>query len=351
MAKKQRKRGTKKPAADPAPKAPAVEVLSSSIAPAAGNDKARATGLIRALEAVRGNRAIVYWLTDQARMSEAAVPSFYDQLSAIGRHDALDLVLYTRGGDTEVPWRFVSLAREFCKRFSVLIPYRAYSSGTLMAMGADEIVMTPLGVLSPIDPSRTHPLLPRREGASEAEPISVQDMRHAMQFIREAAGGQGSEMPYTPEAMAQIFTALFEKIHPLAIGAIEQSYALAKLIGIQCLGSHMDPEREGAQIRAIVDRLCDDYKSHAYQISRQEAKSIGLKVVDAAEDLEAVLMELLAFYLARRVVPGKPPAKGQRVDMDIAWMDSLDRNMRVEAHYQVGDGGQLQVIGDEWKTY
>ena len=48
--------------------------------------------------------------------------------------------------------------------------------------------------------------------------ISVQDMRHAMQFIREAAGTD-KEMPYTPEAMAEIFSALFDKIHPLAIGA------------------------------------------------------------------------------------------------------------------------------------
>ena len=62
-----------------------------------------------------------------------------------------------------------------------------------------------------------------------------------MQFIREAAGTD-KEMPYTPEAMAQIFTALFDKIHPLAIGAIEQSYALSKLIGMQCLGTHMDPD-------------------------------------------------------------------------------------------------------------
>ena len=56
---------------------------------------------------------------------------------------------------------------------------------------SNEIVMTPFASLGPIDPSRTHPLLPTREGAPEAEPISVHDMRHAMQFIKEAAASGG----------------------------------------------------------------------------------------------------------------------------------------------------------------
>jgi hypothetical protein len=33
--------------------------------------------------------------------------------------------------------------------------------------------------------------------------------------------------------MTQIFTALFERVHPLAIGAVEQTYALAKILGKQ----------------------------------------------------------------------------------------------------------------------
>lgn len=180
-------------------------------------EKQQLIPLIKAVEQARGgNRLIVYWLTDLARISEAVVSSLYDQLSAIGKQDKLDMFLFTRGGDTEAPWRIVTLMREFCNRFTVLVPYRAYSAGTLLAMGADEIVMTSMGVLSPIDPSRSHPLLPRREGAKESEPISVQDMRHAMAFIRETAK-PSNEMTYTPDAMAQIVTALFDKIHPLAV--------------------------------------------------------------------------------------------------------------------------------------
>jgi hypothetical protein len=285
-----------------------------------------------------------------ARLSDAVVLSLYDQLIAIGKTPKLDLFLNTGGGDTEVPWRIVSLVREFCDEFAVLVPHRAASAGTLIAMGADEIVMTPLGVLGPIDPSRTHPLLPRREGAEEAEPISVQDMRHAMQFIREAAGSD-REIPYTPEALAQIFAALFDKIHPLAIGAIEQSYALSKLIGTQCLSTHMDPDTEGAKIKEIVDRLCDEYKSHQYQINRAEARKIGLKAIGASDAVEAAMVDLFRFYIARPFTPATQPSPGQPFEAHIAWLDSTAAHYRVKANVVVDQNGKVQFRGDEWTAY
>jgi hypothetical protein len=246
------------------------------------------------------------------------------------------------------------MIREYCQEFSIIVPQRALSAGTLMAMGANEIVMTALAALGPIDPSRTHPLLPKREGAPEAEPISVQDLRHAMQFVREAAG-PGNEMPYTPEAMAQIFTALFNKIHPLAIGAIEQTYALAKLIGRNCLASHMDPTSEQPKIDAIVDRLCDDYKSHAYPISRREAKAIGLNVVTPEPAVESAVMNLLNFYTSRAFGPMLPanatPKEGQQFGGPIAWLDSTSMNLRVQAEWVFGPNGDARILGDTWALY
>lgn len=314
------------------------------------DDKPQLLSLIRELEDARGNRVIVYWLADTARVSEAVVHSLYDQLAAIGEQPTLDLLLFTRGGDTEIPWRLTSLIREYCDRFAVLVPYRAASAGTLLAMGADEIVMTRLGVLGPIDPSRTHPLLPRSEGATQAEPISVQDMRHAMEFIRETASSD-TDAEYTPETMAQIVTALFEHLHPLAIGAIEQSYALAKLIGTRCLESHMDPKQEREEIDAIVNRLCDDYKSHNYQISRQEARSIGLKVVDAPPSVESALMGLLKFYLARPVGGPSTQSVGHKFKLMIGWLDSTDLQFRAELEAEIATGNEIKQIGDRWVTY
>jgi len=293
---------------------------------------------------------VIYWLTDLAKMSEGVVDSLHDHLTAIGRQPELDVLLFTRGGDVEVSWRLVTLIREFCDRLVLLVPGRATSSGTLFALGADEIVMTSLGVLGPIDPSRSHPLLPRSEGSDESEPVSVQDMRHAMRFIRETAS-PGDDTSYTPEAMGQIVMALFEHIHPLAIGAIEQSYALAKLIGTRCLETHMDTEKNRAEIDAIVNRLCDDYKSHAYPIARREAREIGLNVVDPPPAVESAMLELLKFYTARKKGGPSSVAVGTTFKMIIAWLDSGDLQFRVEQDLQVAAGNKVTKGGDAWVSY
>ena len=283
-----------------------------------------------------------------ARISLAAELPLFDQMRTLGQSQALDLVLHTAGGDTEAPWRFISLIREYTKELSVLVPHRALSSGTLMALGADEIIMTPLSALGPIDPSRRHPLLPKREGAEEPEPISVQDMRHAMQFIQEAASNN-PEFVYTPEAMAQIFQALFDKIHPLAIGAIEQSYALAKLIGERCLGTHMNGKADGNRISTIVSKLCDDYKSHQYQIGRAEAKGLNLKVKNATGPVDEILTELLLFYNARPLGPFGPNNRPETCQ--IAWIDSVRMRFRCEQQLVVAQKGQIDVKGDAWVPY
>src|SRR5262249_37626430 len=161
---------------------------------------------------------------------------------------------------------------------------------------------------------------------------------------REAAGDEKEMVPYTPEAMAQIFTALFDKIHPLAIGAIEQAYALSKLIGTQCLGTHMDPQKDAEKITKIVNRLCDDYKSHEYEISRSEAREVGLNVVDPTDEEEKAMMDLFRFYSGRVFLPfskEQPPTiGGQRFQAFIAWLDSTALTTRAEGNYVIGEGGQ-----------
>ena len=317
------------------------------------DDKAAVTAALEKLEQERQRPAIVYWTTQLAKISVGAELPIYDQLRVLGRQDTIDLVLFTNGGDTEAPWRLISVLREFCDALTVLLPHRALSAGTVLSLGADEIVMTPLSALGPIDPSRTHPLLPRREGAKESEPISVQDMRHAMQFIKEAADSsdQGGT-PYTPDALAKIFTALFDKIHPLAIGAIEQSYALAKLIAKRCLGTHMTGDDAEGEIDRIVDTLCDDYKSHSYQISRREAREIGLKIHDASPAVDAILMDLLKLYTARPLGPfGTSTKPGAEALMQIAWVDSKSQQFRCEQQVNFVENNDLKRGGDRWVAY
>lgn len=64
----------------------------------------------------------------------------------------LDLFLQTPGGDPTAAERIVMTCRSYAKSFRVIVPQTAISAGTLIAMGADSILMTETSELGPIDP-------------------------------------------------------------------------------------------------------------------------------------------------------------------------------------------------------
>src|SRR5271169_3468979 len=98
--------------------------------------------LIRQIEDLRKSRVITYLTSDRqgpfnARIAMDVIPLVSKQMQAIGKIKNIDLFLYSAGGDTLVPWRLVSMIREYCSKFSVVVPYKAHSAATMIALGAD----------------------------------------------------------------------------------------------------------------------------------------------------------------------------------------------------------------------
>jgi ClpP class serine protease len=64
----------------------------------------------------------------------------------------LDLVLHTPGGLVLAATQIARAIRERKGKVTVFVPHYAISGGTLIALAADEIVMSPHAVLGPVDP-------------------------------------------------------------------------------------------------------------------------------------------------------------------------------------------------------
>ncbi len=84
-------------------------------------------------------------------LSSSEIPVLGNVLLKIGDVETLNLILHSPGGDGTVVEKFVGLCRSQCKKFRVLIPNEAKSAATLIALGADEILMGPPSELGPID--------------------------------------------------------------------------------------------------------------------------------------------------------------------------------------------------------
>src|SRR5437879_1432240 len=78
-----------------------------------------------------------------------------DVLRAIQMTDddvPLDIILHTPGGLVLAALQIARAVRDHKAKVTAFVPHYAMSGGTLIALGADEIVMSPHAVLGPVDP-------------------------------------------------------------------------------------------------------------------------------------------------------------------------------------------------------
>lgn len=261
--------------------------------------KEQSQQLFRAIEDERQTHLLAYVTSDrplpfQAKMALDVIPRFYEHLTRMKEVGKIDLFLFSLGGDTIVPWRLVNLIRECAREFSVLVPYKAHSAATLVALGADEIVIGPMGELSPIDPSISTPFNPPHPNEPK-EPkieIGVEDVGGFINLARETVGITDQDN------LVRMMEKLSEHIHPLAIGAVYRSHALIRLLAGKLLALHMREPTDTQRIPKIVDDLAEKLYYHNYLISRNEAEELGLRVVRPSASLERLLWELYLSYEA-----------------------------------------------------
>ncbi|WP_243131547.1 SDH family Clp fold serine proteinase [Desulfallas thermosapovorans] len=251
------------------------------------------------------------------RIAPDVVRVIYRHLELIGNRTRLDLILYTRGGDVLTPWRLVNLIREYTEHFSVLVPFRAYSAGTLLCLGADEIVMGKMGELGPIDPSIINAFNPQDPSNPSARlPVSIEDVYSYMTLIAEKMGN------YDEGTMARAFLLLAEKIHPLALGNVQRNWLLIRSLAHKMLGL-----RRGAltaeQVQNIVEYLTEKLYAHNHMIARREAKEdIGLPVTYADNELNNMLWAIYEDVAAdlKLAEPFNPVEimRGNRTEFEVA---------------------------------
>lgn len=260
--------------------------------------RASRKALIEKLQVARENRLTIAYVTStrpghEIKMADDAFRVIYDHLEA-GREIAkngVDLFIYSNGGSGTVPWRIVSLIRQYSKDLAVLVPSHAFSAATLVALGADKILMHKMGCLGPIDPSVTnifnpaHPLSP-----GQLAPISVEDVTAFFKLVKEDVG-----ITHEDELVLAL-TALTDKIHPLAIGNVQRHHNQSRLMARRLLKLHMKKTEEH-DIEQLIDNLKSNLFYHGHPINRKEAKDdLNLKAEEPTTAVESLMWELYLEY-------------------------------------------------------
>jgi len=199
-------------------------------------------------------------------------------LEAVHRRNCL-LLLTTGGGDLAAGYQIARYLQRKYSSFTVCVPNACKSSGTLIAIGANKILMDEYSELGPIS---AKPLRPGdTPGASKYSDFdflvnSTLELfdRLRSRIRRSSSGDLAAEAAsaLALNATCTLTLALFSRVDIVAAGEWLQGMAMALAYGRRLAEC-------GGNLRAgAVDKLVDAYPSHEFIIDETEARTLFVTV-------------------------------------------------------------------------
>ena len=210
--------------------------------------------------------------TKGASIDADEIPPLGDALKSLGDVDTLYLVINSPGGDGTVAEKIIEMCRSYCKTFKVAVPDRAKSAATMIALGADEIVMGYASELGPIDPQ----VVVMSSGVYQV--ISAQAFIDAQTDLEQRYRAARAEGEDAMEILQQL-----AGLDPAYIKHCENLTAFSRDLAAKYLDQFMFKGVSGKadKIQRVLERLSSTSatKVHSRMIDAHAAKTdLGLNV-------------------------------------------------------------------------
>lgn len=190
------------------------------------------------------------------------------------------LILVTSGGSADSAFRIARWLQENYKRFTLYVTGRCKSAGTLVAMGAHELIMSPdHGELGPLDIQLPAPeeLGGRRSGLAFSDALRRLDDEAYLayeNFLSRTIENDDGEVSreYAMKIASDMATGLYGQTYgqldPLHVGQASRAMKVAEEYGIRLLnvGENSDRDR--------LLKVASDYPSHGFVIGPTEAAGL-----------------------------------------------------------------------------
>jgi len=229
-------------------------------------------------------KLISYWTSTSGSICDNDVVALHEILERIGPQPQLTLFVKSDGGSGMASLRLVHLLRRYTRKLTVMAPLNCASAATMLALGADTILLGPLSYLTAVDTSLEHDLSPL-DHTNNLVPVSNDEVDRVIRLWREHAGKE--------KISAHPHQELYKYLHPLVIGSLDRASSLSLMICREILGYHMSDAKKAERISR---QLNSAYPAHQYPITSREAKRLGLKVQDLDAKTDELLQELNLLY-------------------------------------------------------
>jgi hypothetical protein len=208
------------------------------------------------------------------------------------------LILTMPGGSPDAAFRIARFLQRNYSKFTLLVFGLCKSAGTLIALGADEIVMSDYGELGPLDVqvSVTDDLVGRSSGLDIEQALNVISIRtfeaFGQYFNQLIQGSQGLISTKTAADIASsmavnLLTPIAAQIDPLRLGEMNRVLRIAQEYG-ERLSERLGTKKIDGKRLSAIRQLTSGYPDHGFVIDREEA-STWLENVRNCNDVDTEL--------------------------------------------------------------
>lgn len=195
----------------------------------------------------------------------------------------LFFILVTRGGSADAAYRMARCFQQNYEKFIVFVPGYCKSAGTLIVIGAHEIVMSDEGELGPLDIqlAKSDELFEMSSGLTVMSALSTLQNKAFSMFeqtfltLKAKSGGKitlKTAMEISSNLTQGLFGRIYQQIEPNYLGEVGLAMNIANEYGNR-LNKASKNLKDGA-----IASLTAAYPAHGFVIDRDEASELFSKV-------------------------------------------------------------------------
>ncbi|OHV70761.1 hypothetical protein LCM4577_00860 [Mesorhizobium sp. LCM 4577] len=205
-----------------------------------------------------------------------------------GRHSRAILILTTNGGDASVAYRIARQFHQRYERFTIYVPNYCRSAGTILALGAHDLIMNSDALLGPIDPQlRKRDEICTTESAlsSRATLNALGEMAYGVfepmvvNLITKSEAGLSFELSsqVCADFTSRLMSGLVSKLDPTVFGRHKRAIDTAIEYGKRLA------EVSGNAPQEAVEQLATAYPDCRFAIDFAEAAKLFRNVSEPSE--------------------------------------------------------------------
>jgi hypothetical protein len=219
-------------------------------------------------------------------------------LRQAGREGPLDILLHSQGGRLNECYTIARLFARCTDAWDALVPERAASGATMIALGSARLVMAETADLGPLDPQVSSKRRERFFSSERQSPLeafqsvrylrefSLESIDEVMRFLLDKRVTHKLALEAAAKVSADLVRPILERIEPFDLGA----FALDSRVAIEYCSRIGRPASGAKQSQRNVNprALVENYPAHEFIIDPEEAESLGFTVSPPAPEIDTL---------------------------------------------------------------